>query len=219
MWNHAISFGHRSKFKGGYGEILYFLVKETVPPVVLCWSAPSWSQKPIQNVGLPKGKARGYAPPHPWTRAPRGPEAYMNPSSWEQIFMKSNWLLSWFIKHARCLWAEQIKVDFGICGCPGRCEQDGDYPFSWHLRGRKRNWELRPAREGWGQANDSSAFHIHILTVLQTTSSQIFIFTHLVGALSQGLMKHQQSIPDASRLPPPTPQDFFGGYAGKFVRR
>lgn len=22
-------------------------------------------------------------------------------------------------------------------------EKDGDYPFSWHLRGRKRNWELR----------------------------------------------------------------------------
>lgn len=22
-------------------------------------------------------------------------------------------------------------------------EEDGDYPFSWHLRGRKRNWELR----------------------------------------------------------------------------
>ena len=73
--------------------------------------------------------------------------------------------------------------------------QDGDYPFSWHLRGRKRNWELRRRPQsncstGWpqGALKRSSSWNGYIM-LHHATSTESDIPTvesfnfHILGFL------------------------------------
>ena len=69
--------------------------------------------------------------------------------------------------------------------------QDGDYPFSWHLRGRKRNWELRRRPQsncstGWpqGALKRSSSWNGYIMLHHATSC---YIMLHPLKVTSQQL--------------------------------